>query len=304
MTAPTSPNTVDSPEASPIRARGPEIALVLATMLWGFSYLTTSHALREAGPFCVVGLRFAIAALLLTAVSGRRLRGLTRQELGAAIAVGTPMSLSYLLVVPGLLFIPTSTSGFITALYVPLVPLLQLVFLRRAPAAMAWVGILMAFTGLLLISSPEGGLRLGPGELLTLGGALTVAIEIIVIGAFASRVDALRVATVQCAFVAVIGFAAMLLWGEPPPQPGLRLAALVFALGAGSALLQVTMNWAQRSVSPTRATLIYSSEPVWVALVGRAAGERLPPLALVGGTLIVLATVVSELRWRFGRARG
>lgn len=56
------------------------------------------------------------------------------------------------------------------------------------------------------------------------------------------------------------------------------------------------MNWAQKSVSPTRATLIYAGEPVWAGLVGRIAGERLPALALLGGALIVAAVIVSELK--------
>ena len=59
---------------------------------------------------------------------------------------------------------------------------------------------------------------------------------------------------------------------------------------------QVAMNWAQKSVSPTRATLIYAGEPVWAGIVGRIAGDRLPGLALLGGLLIVIAVVVSELK--------
>lgn len=58
------------------------------------------------------------------------------------------------------------------------------------------------------------------------------------------------------------------------------------------------MNWAQRSVSPTRATVIYAGEPVWAGIVGRLAGERLPGVALLGGALIVIGVVVSELRIR------
>jgi drug/metabolite transporter (DMT)-like permease len=58
------------------------------------------------------------------------------------------------------------------------------------------------------------------------------------------------------------------------------------------------MNWAQRSVSPTRATVIYAGEPVWAGLVGRIAGERLPAVALLGCALIVLGVLVSELRIR------
>ncbi|WP_163363461.1 EamA family transporter, partial [Enterobacter cloacae] len=69
-------------------------------------------------------------------------------------------------------------------------------------------------------------------------------------------------------------------------------------LGLASALIQLTMNWAQRSVSPTRATVIYAGEPVWAGIVGRLAGERLPGVALLGGALIVIGVVVSELRVR------
>jgi drug/metabolite transporter (DMT)-like permease len=66
-----------------------------------------------------------------------------------------------------------------------------------------------------------------------------------------------------------------------------------------TALIQLVMNWAQRSVSPTRATLIYAGEPVWAGIIGRMAGEMLPSTALIGGLLIVAAVIASEIR--FGR---
>ncbi|MDH2329127.1 DMT family transporter [Cereibacter sp. SYSU M97828] len=57
----------------------------------------------------------------------------------------------------------------------------------------------------------------------------------------------------------------------------------------------MSANWAQKTVSPTRATVIYADEPVWAGIVGRMAGERLGPLALLGGALIVVGVLVSEL---------
>ncbi|SCX39493.1 EamA-like transporter family protein [Kosakonia sacchari] len=80
--------------------------------------------------------------------------------------------------------------------------------------------------------------------------------------------------------------------------PSLTTGLLLVALGLGifSAIIQVVMNWAQRSVSPTRATVIYTGEPVWAGIFGRIAGERLPLLALLGGALIVLGVLVSELK--------
>lgn len=68
-----------------------------------------------------------------------------------------------------------------------------------------------------------------------------------------------------------------------------------------SAIIQLAMNWAQKSISPTRATLIYAGEPVWAGIVGRLAGEHLSPLALLGGALILIGIVVAELQpsqWR------
>ena len=81
-------------------------------------------------------------------------------------------------------------------------------------------------------------------------------------------------------------------------MPSFSPALLLVAAGLGifSAIIQVTMNWAQRSVSPTRATVIYTGEPVWAGIFGRLAGERLPLLALFGGALIVLGVLVSELK--------
>jgi len=60
----------------------------------------------------------------------------------------------------------------------------------------------------------------------------------------------------------------------------------------------LTMNWAQKSVSPTRATVIYAGEPVWGGIVGRLAGDRLPALALAGAALIVAGVLASEIKFR------
>ena len=73
------------------------------------------------------------------------------------------------------------------------------------------------------------------------------------------------------------------------------------ALGCASALIQYVMNWAQKRISATKATLIYAGEPVWAGVIGRIAGERLPALAIVGAILIIAAGILSE--WRPKKAR-
>ncbi|MCY1430213.1 hypothetical protein D9M71_461550 [compost metagenome] len=71
---------------------------------------------------------------------------------------------------------------------------------------------------------------------------------------------------------------------------------IAVALGLASALIQFVMNWAQRVVDPSRAAIIYAGEPVWAGIIGRIAGERLPVIALLGGALVVLGVLVSELK--------
>jgi drug/metabolite transporter (DMT)-like permease len=236
-----------------------ECVLVLITMVWGGTFLLVQHAMTVSGPMFFVGLRFAAAASIVALFSWRHLRELTLFELKAGAFIGVAIMLGYGLQTVGLQSIPSSQSAFITALYVPFVPLLQWLVLGRRPGLMPSIGIMLAFTGLMLLSGPSGAsFNFSPGEIATLISAVAIAAEIILISTYAGQVDV--------------------------------------RLGAASAAIQVAMNWAQKSVSPTRATLIYAGEPVWAGIVGRIAGERLPAIALVGAGLIVAAVIVSELK--------
>lgn len=274
-----------------------ELVLILITMVWGGTFLAVHHAMTVSGPFFFIGVRFAVAALLLGLISWRVMRGVTLYELQAGILIGLSIGLGYGLQTYGMQTISSSKSAFMTAMYVPLVPLLQWIFLRKMPGLMSWIGIMLAFSGLLLLAGPEGGeVAFNVGEIATLLSTLAIAAEIILIGASAGKVDVRRVTVIQLAAASVFGFLLMIPNGEsvPPWSPYLFYSAL--GLGLASAVIQVTMNWAQRSVSPTRATVIYAGEPVWAGIVGRIAGERLPAIALLGGGLIVVGVLVSELK--------
>ncbi|MCY1424113.1 EamA-like transporter family protein [compost metagenome] len=176
-------------------------------------------------------------------------------------------------------------------------PLLQWLVLGRRPSLMPSLGIGLAFVGLMLLAGPEGGsLQFSTGEIVTLVSAVAIAAEIILISRYAGKVDVRRVTVVQLATASALSFLMVLPTQEPLPDFSWLLLLSALGLGAMSAVIQVAMNWAQKSVSPTRATLIYAGEPVWAGIVGRIAGERLPGIALFGGLLIVIAVIVSELK--------
>ncbi|MCI1018353.1 DMT family transporter [Microbacterium sp. C5A9] len=280
-----------------MRLRPQEIALIAITAVWGSTFLLVHWAMEHSGPWFFVGIRFLVAGLISVAIFHRALRGIRWRDVGAGVAIGVMIYLGYGLQTVGLQTIDSSTSAFITAMYVPLVPLAQWAVFRKRPPAMAFVGAGLAFIGLMLIAGPAAfTLTLGAGEIATLISTLPIAAEIILISVFAGRIDLGRITIIQLLTAGALGILTMPIAGETVPEFSWIWVGCAVGLGAASCLIQLTMNWAQKSVSPTRATIIYAGEPVWAGIVGRIAGERLPLLALIGGALVVLGILASELK--------
>jgi drug/metabolite transporter (DMT)-like permease len=274
-----------------------ELALIAVTMVWGGTFLVVHLAMQHSGPLFFVGLRFVTAGLIGLLVFRKVMAGLTRTELVAGTAIGASIFLGYGLQTFGLQTISSSKSAFLTALYVPIVPLLQWLVMGKPPRLMSWIGIGLAFTGLVLVAGPEsGGMELNVGEMATMLSTLAIAAEVLLIGHFAGKVDARRVTTVQLLGAGTMALLAMPVAGESVPDFSWIWLTAAVAMACASILIQLTMNWAQKSLSPTRATVIYASEPVWAGIVGRMAGDRLPGLAILGAVLIVGGVLVSELR--------
>jgi drug/metabolite transporter (DMT)-like permease len=276
-----------------------EATLALVTLLWATNFLVTQVALQHCRPLGFLALRFGIAAIALLVCFPSRMRGLTAREARAAVAIGVTLFAAYVPQTTGLLFISVAKSAFIIAVYVPLVPVLQLVLLRKQPRLAVWAGTILAFAGLILLSADEElVVAFGIGEWLTLGAAVACALQIILLGRWAPTTDHLRLAFVQITVVGLLCMIAMPIVGEPLPALTPTTVSAAVELGViGTAFVLAAMTWAQQTVSPARATVIYASEPVWAALLGMLAGQWLSLPAAAGGVLIVLGVVVSEVRF-------
>lgn len=280
----------------------PEIVLMVITFIWGGTFLAVKIAMEYGSPMLFVGLRFGFASAVLWLVRPFSIRSITKREWTAGLWIGTALGIGYGAQTIGLQTISSSKSAFITATAVPMIPLLQWIILSNMPRLGNWIGIGLAFVGLLMIAGPENGnLSFEFGEWITLLCALAVALEVIFITLFATGVSSQRVTLTQLivgsGLCLTIGFAR----GEVWPDWSAQYYGTAIALGAASALIQIAMNWAQKTVSPTRATIIYSCESVWAGVIGRIAGERLPALAFAGGILIIVGILISELKTVFKR---
>ena len=107
--------------------------------------------------------------------------------------------------------------------------------------------------------------------------------------------NARRVTVVQLFTVSCLAAAGAVAAGEPLPQAHPMLLVCVLGMGLATAVIQVAMNWAQKTVPATRATIIYAMEPVWAGLVGWLAGERLTVWMVTGAALIVVSVLISQL---------
>ncbi len=289
-----------------------DIFLLVTTLLWGSTFLTSEYILREVDMMTFLWIRNILAGLVLLLIFGRYLRTFTWRALGAATVLGVLLFAGGILQTGGLFFTTPEKSAFITSFQNLFVPFLSLFFLRKKPSVFSVAGLICAFIGMYFItygSSPlgfAGGLGFlggwGLGETMTLVSAAMWAWYIIFISKFAHRHNLYFMSIVQL-FVAGILFLGVGLFTGARPMPNtlnvwiLVLYISIFA-SAGALLF---MMIGQQHTSPTRAAVIYTMEPVFALVIGllipsyNGTYALANPPTLIGGGAIVFGVLVSEL---------
>lgn len=280
-----------------------QFLLVFVTLLWGSTFLTLQIALRWADPVIIVALRFVLASLIVFCTLKGQILKITRYEWKAGFFVGCCIFGVYTLQTIGLQSIPSSTSAFLTGLYVGFVPLLQWIVFKNVPQPMTIVTIVLAFVGMTLFANPFAVSFSGQiGEWVTVLSALICAAEILSISYFTKGCRPLELSFTQLVTVAALALFT-LLWHEPvrPTEFTLGLWLCVGALAAIVSFVQFGIGWALKYVPAMRATLIYALEPVFAGIIGWLAGEHFGLSELSGAALIIIAVLISA--WHPGKRK-
>lgn len=279
--------------------------LILVTVIWGSTFSVTKTALAAVPPLLYLAWRFSLATAGLLLLNAGKLASVTKDELVGGIISGTSMSLGYIAQTVGMVFSTAAKAGFITGLAVVLVPLLGAVFFRRRPPAVVYIFAAVAALGLALLSLDfSAGLLLNRGDILLLICAVAFALNILNLGKYAPRCRVLMLTLVQVAITAVFCWIASLLLEQPVSFSGQVWAGLFYLAFAGTILTTIGQTWAQRSVSPERAALVFTLEPVFAAAFAfLLLGEKLPPQGLWGSALIMTGIIGAELANRRGKER-
>lgn len=280
------------------------IALLSATVIWGSAFVAQSVGMDYIGPFtfqtlrCLLAVLFLIpAAAVLDRTSWRQFaaKWLDKKLWLAGTLCGLALFVATTLQQVGLVYTDAGKAGFLTAMYIVLVPFIGL-FLKKRLALPAWISIAVAVTGLYLLSN-AGASAPNPGDVMMVGCALAFAVQITFVDRFAPSCDALRLNCIQSLVVTVLSAIFMFLT-ETPAWSNIAACALpisyagVLSLGVAYSLQIV----GQRHVEPTTASLFMSLESVFAALSGwLLLNERMTARELTGCLLIFLSVLITQI---------
>lgn len=277
-----------------MRQRLAALALLSVTALWGSTFILIKDLNERLPVVDFLGVRFAIAAIVLFLLSPRAISRLSPEVRRRSIYAGGIYGIAQILQTAGLSHTSASVSGFVTGMYVVATPLLAAaLFGQRIPAAV-WIAVGLSTVGLGILSLR--GFQIGFGEAVTFVGAILYALHIVALSRWSSPRDALGMATLQTAVIAAM----CLLLASPGGitlASGARdwLAVVYMALGAG-ALAMLAQTWAQGQLTAARAALLMTMEPVFAATFAVVFGhEQLGMRVFFGGALILAAMLIAEM---------
>ena len=288
-------------------------SLFAATLIWGTAFVAQSVGMERIGPFTFQAIRCGLAVLflapmsfLLEARSGSIKASLARwknRELWkAGIICGCALFVAASLQQVGLVYTDAGKAGFLTAMYIVLVPILGL-FLGRKITRSAFFSILLAVAGLYLLSC-LGVSRINIGDLLLMGCALGYAVQILCIDRFAQDVDGLRLNCIQALVVTVLSVPFLVLTEEVSLANILSCTGPLLYAGVMSMGIAYTLQIVgQKHMEPTGAALIMSLESVIAALSGwLILKETMTGPEALGCCLVFAAVILSQLPDRATKA--
>lgn len=280
---------------------GYKALIVLATIIWGFSFVVMKDAVEVIPPAWLLGIRFIFAGILLLAVLARRVR---KHFSGRALLYGAILGvfdfLAFWLQTLGLQHTTPGINAFLTATYCVIVPFAWWVVAHKRPTIFNVGAAVLAIAGIWLVSVSGSGetLSIGLGEGLTLGCAVVFAVHIVLVSKFSRTCDALVLTVFQFIAEGLLGLAT---GAATETFPGMAaftpsvVGQIAFLAVFASVVAFGIQNVSLAHVPPAQASLLLSLESVFGVLFSILLyGEQMTLRLVIGFVLIFAAIVISE----------
>ena len=269
---------------------------MLATFFWGITFVAVKDSMTHATPLAFMGVRFALAGILVLPFCYRGLKKLSYRGWRDGAILGTFLFGGFALQTAGLVHTTATRSAFITGLSVILVPPLSIMMLKKKVGPWIWTGVALAAVGLYFLSRPASG-GFNRGDILTALCATCFAVEIILVQTYTQKHGAMNMVMVQIITTVILSLLFMW-WLEKPSihfVPSLWLDLFLTSVLATAGSLVIQSHY-QKQTSAVRAAVIYTMEPLFAAAFAFLIfGEKMPWLGWLGAGLIVAGMLASEL---------
>lgn len=288
-----------------------DIMLLITAVIWGFGFVAQRVGMDYVGPFTFNGTRFLLGCLVLIPFIFLRSRKLKRREIvrasnrslipgGCMAGIALFFGASFQQV--GLVYTTAGNAGFITGLYVVVVPFIGF-FIGRKPNVGTCIGAFFALAGLYLLSV-KGDFTISYGDLLVLVGAFMWAIHVLIIDRLSPKNSALKIAFIQFAACSALSFIAAFIMETIRIESLMDAAVPIFYGGCISVGIAYTLQVvAQKNAHPAHASILLSLEAFFAALGGwMMLGELLTPREMTGCAMMLFGMLLSQL-WGYFRSR-
>ena len=282
--------------------------LLLAAFIWGSAFVAQSVGMDYVGPLTFNCVRSIIGGVVLIPCifllerlksPEERARAAAESDrktlLAGGVSCGVVLCAATSMQQFGMQYTSVGKAGFITALYIVIVPVLGL-FLGKRCGFKIWMGVFIALVGFYLLCM-TGGFALERGDLYLLGCSLLFSFHILVIDHFSPLVDGVKMSCIQFLVSGVLSGAAMLLF-ETPSIAGIVAGAgpILYAGVLSSGVAYTLQIIGQKNYNPTVATLLLSLESVFSVLTGwMVLHQKLSPREIAGCVLIFAAVILAQL---------
>lgn len=285
--------------------------LLFASIIWGAAFVAQDEGMKYVGAFTFNGIRMLIGAVVLvpvilifckkTSPDGKLMPDIipTKTEWLAGVLCGVVLFISSSLQQIGISLYTDSQAaagkaGFITALYIVIVPVLGL-FARKKVSSSVWVGITLATVGMYMLCMTTG-LSLSMPDIFVLLCAIAFSFHILTVDKFAPLVNGIKLSAIQFAVCGLLSSVCMFIFEEPSFRGILEAAVPILYAGVLSSGVAYTFQiLGQKDTEPTVASILMSLESVFAAITGAMFGERLSTRELIGCLLVFLAVIISQL---------
>ena len=284
------------------------LILLVASVIWGTAFVAQSEGMNSVGPFTFQATRMLLAFLFLLPVAAgvhifRKKRGrelphsfLPLKLVGSAAISGVFLFIASAFQQVGMLYTSVGHAGFLTALYLLIIPIIGLFFGKKISLRL-WICIGLSLVGLWFLCMTSEGFSMGLGDILMLFAALFFSFQIMSLDILSKKYDGVQYSAIQMVVAGLLSLICTFIF-ETPTVEGISAAAFPIAY-AGIMSCGVAYTFqviGQRDTHPTVASIIMSLEGVFAVLGGAIILSQVPtPLELVGCVLMFSATVISQI---------